>query len=379
MLPERTEAEDANLAALCVHFVDFGEPRNKVDAPGPTTSVLRMQEQREALRKLSAEITLGDTLACFVTDAFTSKPYAGNPAAVVLLPRLVAPTPASKNFALDDNACRTLARQMNLSETAFVTPVAIGADFPGASDFDLRWFTPDGTEVNLCGHATLATAATLVKEAGNTSPLLTFHTLSGPLTVAYDSAAGKFEMVLPANPPVDVLVGQGAHACESVASALAVVVAGQAVPVDQCILAYNSTSKKLLIRLPDGLESLTFLKSGLPSDLPARLHAAHPDGSLVKGVIVTTAGNVDGSEYHFQSRYFAPWVAIPEDPVTGSAHTVLCPYWSQFLDQVGAPLRARQCSPRGGDLVVTWDTATQRVSVLGDAAVVMRGTIATPV
>ena len=165
-----------------------------------------------------------DTYPMCVVDAFTDKAYAGNPAAVVFLT-------AGQDQALGNTGRRKIAAQMNLSETAFVTPITShsgttpppesggsdGSDFSSCSDFGLRWFTPDGTEVNLCGHATMATATALLSVQQNTSTKLNFHTLSGILEVTRHT--GEFassrsinkpnlpsllEMVLPYNAPLPI-------------------------------------------------------------------------------------------------------------------------------------------------------------------------------
>lgn len=317
----------------------------------------------------------------YVCDAFTDKPYTGNPAAVVFVP-------AEADEAFTDDMRRKVAAQMNLSETAFVTPLlpsasaaavagagttTAGADIPAhdkASRFGLRWFTPDGTEVNLCGHATLATSTALIA-AGNRSDELTFETLSGPLIVTRAKSGMGLQMSLPNNAPCSLKECSEAQVA-AIQTMLAVVkqAAGGVAAVD---VEYSASTKKLLVRMPndgDGGATLATVLA-LPAELPVLLRAAH-DGSVVKGVMVTV--HTPSGPYDFQSRYFAPWVGIPEDPVTGSAHTVLGPYYQRQLGKT--VLKARQCSPRGGDLLV--EVASGAVHITGTAAVVLKGEVAVP-
>lgn len=379
-----------------------------------------------------------ELLSVFVVDAFSTKPFSGNPAAVVLLSTSMAER-------LTDVGRKQIAAQMNLSETAFVTPInapketnanttegqseSETLDFRTSSHFNLRWFTPDGTEVNLCGHATLATAATLLLEQHNTSYSLHFHTLSGELVVAranplvatltskkddvvqFNGAGGlALEMVLPNNCPVPVK--QCSLAVQETAAALVNVVtkafsstASKGALVMQDVL-YSAPTKKLLLRLPDAVDidsaALAWLHRGVTPALPQSLRAAHLDGSIVKGVIISirTSGicadktnandasttSSDSKSYDFQSRYFAPWVGIPEDPVTGSAHTVAGPFWAQELGRnEDMWMSARQCSVRGGDLRVRVQSPRLqntdgggKVVLQGTAAVTLRGKIAFP-
>jgi len=281
------------------------------------------------------------------------------------------------NLVETDALRRKVAAQMNLSETAYVTPLAAadasaGADVPAmerASRFGLRWFTPDGTEVNLCGHATLATSMALIT-AGNTSEVLTFETLSGPLTVTRSGAAG-LQMTLPNNGPCPL--AQCSEGVSAAVQALLAVVQKATGGIAAMDVEYSASTKKLLVRLPDDVAAAGSLTAilALSAALPGQLRAAH-DGSVVKGVMVTV--HTPAGPFDFQTRYFAPWVGIPEDPVTGSAHTVLGPYYQRVLGK--AALRARQCSPRGGDLLV--EVSPDAVRITGRAAVVLKGELAVP-
>jgi aminocarboxymuconate-semialdehyde decarboxylase len=322
-------------------------------------------------------------LPIYVVDAFTDKPYAGNPAAVVLVP-------AEVDAHLTDAHRRLIAAQMNLSETAFVCPSSEGGSHVTASRFGLRWFTPDGTEVNLCGHATLATAKALIA-AGNLSGTLTFDTLSGPLVVAQaastssnsssSSSSSSREtglcMTLPKNPPCSL--EQCSQDVRTAVAALQVVVQKAVGGMEAIDVEYSAATKKLLVRLPDesagheaGQASSLSGLLAISAEFPSLLRAAH-GGAVVRGVMVTL--RTPAGPYDFQSRYFAPWVGIPEDPVTGSAHTVLGPYYQRILNK--CELSARQCSPRGGDLHL--QITADSVLVTGRAAVVLRGEVAMPV
>ena len=249
-------------------------------------------------------------------DAFTSRPFAGNPAAVCVLPE-----------AREDAWMSDVAREMNLSETAFLHPMNSG--------FSLRWFTPS-IEVKLCGHATLASAHVLWQDGhlpqGQTAR---FHTKSGLLTAVQKD--GRIEMDFPATP------NEPAEAPPYLAQALGMT------PVFV------------------GKNQFDYL---VEADSEATLRALQPDHSLlrklgVRGVIVTSRG----SDYDFVSRFFAPGSGIDEDPVTGSAHCALGPYWAKKLGKT--EFRAFQASPRGGEVGVRVEG--DRVILSGHAVTVMHG------
>ena len=242
----------------------------------------------------------GSHIPLFQVDAFTSTPFAGNPAAVCILDGPLSPAEMLR-----------VAAEMNLSETAFVEP-------PGSDGIrPLRWFTPT-LEVPLCGHATLGTSHVLLRELGEKPPLR-FRTLSGILTVKED-ADGWLRMDFPADPPAP------AEAPHGLLEALG------CPPGSPTALG----TKLWIVRLgsEDGVRAVT-------PDMNALGKVELGDTPL--GVSVTAPGN-DGT--NFVSRFFGPWVGVNEDPVTGMAHTVLGPYWMEELgmDQ----LTARQISTRGG-------------------------------
>ncbi|XP_072236507.1 phenazine biosynthesis-like domain-containing protein 1 [Leuresthes tenuis] len=282
----------------------------------------------------------------FTVDAFTNLAFKGNPAAVCPL-----------MHELNDDLYLKIAAEMNLSETAFITRINPSDTFTTGSRFRLRWFTP-ATEVNLCGHATLASAAVLFQFQNNVNPTVVFETRSGNLAVTQERERERYVMDFPLNPPThedpndfrDIIkVAVGDH------------------PVQDVFL--NSDTKKLMIRLSDSCDRsvLTSLKVD-----PLTLLNSETSGR-VKGLIITMKGSPDCQPgYDFYSRYFAPWVGIPEDPVTGSSHTVLGSYWSQKLGK--KKMLAYQCSSRGGELELEVRD-DGRINIAGEVTSVMQGVI----
>lgn len=254
-------------------------------------------------------------------DAFTSEPFSGNPAAVCVLPE-----------ARDEQWMQNVAKEMNLSETAFLVRRPDGG-------YDLRWFTP-AVEVALCGHATLASAHTLW-EAGHLPPeeIARFHTKSGWLTAARDG--DWIELDFPATPE------QPAEAPVGLADALG------ATP------RYVGKSRFDYVIELDSEKAVTDLRPDF-----ARLRTLP-----VRGVMVTSQATTPG--WDFVSRFFAPGSGIDEDPVTGSAHCCLTPYWSRKLGRT--EFVARQVSERGGTLRLA--LVGDRVKLRGQAVTVLRGEI----
>ncbi|XP_035669651.1 phenazine biosynthesis-like domain-containing protein isoform X3 [Branchiostoma floridae] len=270
-------------------------------------------------------------LPIFQVDAFTDKPFAGNPAAVCLL----------EDMDLTEEHQQKIAAEMNLSETAYLRKLNPGDDFSSSSKFGLRWFTPTN-EVALCGHATLASAATLFYMMKNPSSQLTFQTLSGDLFARREGDFISLDLPENKSQPQDKETYS------------------QLLQIEYSIL--NSCRQTLESLRPD----------------TASMLAAHTQ-DIIRGVIVTVKGSLEngcvdnhGEMYDFISRYFAPWNGIPEDPVTGSAHTVLASYWAKELGKT--EFYARQCSARGGDLKVRL-REDGRVDVAGKATVVLQGMI----
>src|SRR6266705_4102307 len=252
-------------------------------------------------------------------DAFTNQPFAGNPAAVCILPKAAEPA-----WMLN------VAREMNLAETAFLVRQRDG--------YDLRWFTP-AVEVDLCGHATLASAHVLWED-GVLKPdaQARFHTKSGLLTA--DRRDGLIELDFPATPAAAAPPPAG----------LLEAVGGKTRFVGRSKFDYRVE-----------IESESAVR-WLVRDMTAIARVA------ARGVIVTSRADKK-SEYDFVSRFFAPQSGVPEDPVTGSAHCALTPYWSERLDRT--ELTGYQASPRGG--VVRVRLAGDRVMLGGQAVTVLRG------
>jgi PhzF family phenazine biosynthesis protein len=251
-------------------------------------------------------------------DAFTDRPFAGNPAAVCLLPE-----------AADAEWMQNVARDMNLSETAFVHPAADG--------YGLRWFTP-GVEVDLCGHATLASAHVLWEQRRlPTEQTARFHTRSGMLT-ARQTAAG-IEMDFPAKIAEPSAVPAG---------------------LEDALGAKPRWVGRNAFDYLVELESEAVVRGITP-------HFAQLARLPVRGVIVTAAASTAG--YDFISRFFAPAAGVQEDPVTGSAHCCLGPFWHERLHK--NPMTGYQASPRGGVVGVRIDGP--RVFLTGHAVTVARG------
>ena len=252
-------------------------------------------------------------------DAFTREPFGGNPAAVCVLPR-----PAEAAWM------QRVAREMNLSETAFL----LGR---GSGEYDLRWFTPT-VEVDLCGHATLA-AAHVLWEDRHLAPAApaVFHTRSGRLSAA--RRGDWIEMDFPAEPD------EPAPPPDGLASALGAEPAY--VGRNRFDYLVEVDSEATVRRLAPDIGAL--------ARLPAR------------GVIVTARGEIEG--FDFVSRFFAPRAGVDEDPVTGSAHCCLGPYWRRRLGRDA--FTAWQASARGGMVKVA--VAGDRVRLSGQAVTVLRG------
>ncbi len=232
----------------------------------------------------------------FQVDAFATRRFAGNPAAVMPM----------TGFPPDDTL-QSIAAENNLAETAFLVPAN--------GDYRLRWFTPM-VEVPLCGHATLASAAVVMERLEPGRGRVVFHSASGPLTVTRSGAG--YVMSFPVRPADPVSAPPG------LAEALCLP------PGEVLVNAFNymavlQTARQVRELAPDIAKI-------------ARLDRS--------GVIVTAPG--DGI-YDFVSRYFAPAKGIPEDPVTGAAHCMLTPYWARRLAKT--ELRAFQASRRGGEII----------------------------
>ncbi|XP_029465532.1 phenazine biosynthesis-like domain-containing protein isoform X2 [Rhinatrema bivittatum] len=229
-------------------------------------------------------------ISTFIVDAFTRESFSGNPAAVCLLEQ-----------ELEEDLHQKIAAEMNLSETAFIRRLAPTDDFSKSSCFGLRWFTP-ANEVDLCGHATLASAAVLFHKKLNRNPSLTFLTRSGKLYTRQAEDGIVIDL------PCYSTYKQERQEMEELIKAAV----GDGKVQD---IRYSPDTKKLLVRLSDTYERSELEK--LKVD-PENLLRAEKTGK-VKGVIITLKEGFRGNRkgYDFCSRYFAPWYGISEDPVTG--------------------------------------------------------------
>lgn len=252
----------------------------------------------------------------YVVDAFVGDGLAGNPAAV-----------CPREDWLADDVMQSVAREMALSETAFFAPQDDG--------YLLRWFTP-ATEVDLCGHATLASAAVFFTHLDPGASALRFHTLkAGMLTVTRHDK--RLELDFPARPA-------SPDSLDGIAGAL------------------GATPKEIL-RIPGATCMAVFDSEKVVRGLAPDMAAVE---ALEDRMIIATA---PGDKVDFVSRCFAPSAGIPEDPVTGSAHTTLVPYWSARLAK--AELIAVQASDRGGELICT--DRGDRVAIAGRATISSMG------
>jgi PhzF family phenazine biosynthesis protein len=261
------------------------------------------------------------TLACYIVDAFTDRAFGGNPAAVCPL-----------DAWLPDALMQSIAAEMNLSETAFFVR--------GQGDMPLRWFTPR-TEVDLCGHATLASAFVLLHLLEPERREVRFSSRSGPLGVRRQGEALVLDF--PATPPTPTDV--------SAPLTRALGRAPSRVMRARDVVAVYDSAEDVRALSPD-MRSLAALEG-------------------VFAVCATAPGTGSDSDVDFVSRFFAPSVGIDEDPVTGSAHCALTPYWAERLGKT--QLRARQVSARGGELACT--LLGNRVEISGRAVLVLEGAL----
>jgi PhzF family phenazine biosynthesis protein len=264
-------------------------------------------------------------------DAFANKPLEGNPAAVVPL-----------DAWIDAGLMQKIAGENNLAETAFFVKT-------GEGRFDLRWFTPE-SEVDLCGHATLASAWLIFETLDLGLQSIAFETRSGTLTVAR-GRDGRHVMSLPSD-LVSSFAAPGGFA-QAIAEALGTTTPNE-IHKGRYVLAVWDNA--VAVR---GIEDAGSIAPVLRS-------------VGVWGLIATAPGDANESgRYDFVSRFFAPDKGVPEDPVTGSAHCALTPFWAKRLGKT--TMTARQVSPRGGDLVCTDDGA--RTILSGPCALYMTGEI----
>ncbi len=260
-------------------------------------------------------------------DAFAQKVFTGNPAAVIPLSAWPA-----------DAVMQQIAFENGLAETAFFVRT-------GPDRLHLRWFTP-AFEMDLCGHATLASAHVVYRELGQQGDRITFDSRSGPLVVARRSD-GLLELDFPARPPLPAPVPA------ELARGLGI--APQTILKSRDYFCVYASEEEVRALKPD-MATLAIFEDTV-------------------GIIVTAPGR----QSDFVSRFFAPRAGVPEDPVTGSAHCTLVPYWAERLGKT--ELHARQVSPRGGELFCELiqatgsDRGTDRVKMAGHSVLYLRGEI----
>lgn len=263
-------------------------------------------------------------LKIYQIDAFAAELFRGNPAAIVPLEEW-----------LGDEKMQSIAAENNLAETAFFVPDEAG--------FHLRWFTPT-QEVNLCGHATLAAAFVVFNELAYRGPKIKFSTLSGTLEVKRDDDRGSAMLSMD-------FPRRATRECESVPDLLP--------------RGLGAAPREVLVADDDTNYYAVYASE-------SEVRQVRPDFSLLEklhpyGVSITAPGD----EVDFVSRYFAPSYGIPEDPVTGSTHCALTPYWAGKLSK--SKMRARQISSRVGELFV--EDHAGRVAIAGRAVKYLDGII----
>ena len=272
-------------------------------------------------------------LKIWKVDAFANKPLEGNAAAVVPL-----------ESWLDAGLMQAIAAENNVAETAFFVKTAPG-------EYGLRWFAPD-REVDLCGHATLASAWVIFNKLGDALKEVRFQTRSGELKVTRGDTGNVMSLPSAPSEPFDAPAFAAA-----IGKSL-----NSAPPSELHIAAKGGAGARALIAVWP-----------TPDDIKALKPAADLEGVLMQekcgSLIATAAGG--GKPYDMVSRFFAPYFGVPEDPVTGSAHCALTPFWAKRLGK--SELKARQASARGGDLLCT--DAGERTVIQGNCALYLTGEI----
>jgi PhzF family phenazine biosynthesis protein len=267
----------------------------------------------------------------YQVDAFTSESFKGNPAAVCIL-----------EDDISDELMKNIAQEMNLSETAFVKHLK-NSNIGKGNLFSLRWFTPE-VEVDLCGHATIATSKVLFDEFNIKEQYIKYETKSGLLTSKKKDE--KISLDFPIDKALDFNLTQDILDAMGIRSYSKAIIGEKTRK-----LVIEVKDKENIINLKPNFEILKSLK--FKSD--------------VKGIGVTCRGN---EKYDFISRYFNPWAGINEDPVTGSVHTLLANYWSNKLNKMD--MNAYQASNRSGEISLKL-LENDRVRLSGEAVIVLRG------
>ena len=276
----------------------------------------------------------------YYIDAFTKKQFKGNPAAVCLISMV-------EDSKISDEKRQAIANEINFAETAFVTPIDI-PDWRKATRFKLQWFTPE-IEVKLCGHATLAAGFVLSAILGNPSNVLSFETKSGELKTTYEN--DQIQMIFPISTNILIDLKEKLEIIDNLTS-------------EEIISAeYNSSLQYLLIEV----KSKELLTQFSPN--PSKL-LSNSFKYPLSGLILTCKGE-PSSNFDFYYRFFAPWMGILEDPVTGSAATVVGPFWSKKLKKKS--VTTKQLSKRTGTMILEIIDEYQ-IKIIGEAINVLQGT-----
>lgn len=268
----------------------------------------------------------------FIVDAFSNKAFGGNPAGVVMLDKRE-----------DDELLKNIAMELRMSSTAFVEARS-EKTFKLEKNFNLRSFTPE-VELTLCGHAILASAKVIFEHFGNMNEILSFRTKSGEIICSKKN--DRIEIQMPLNEPEFM---KDYISFENMSNL-------RDKEIINC--AYEPKTKKLLVEISsiEKLENILF-------DFNKLIGMIFP--YPVRGLIITAKGD---ENYDFYSRYFAPWEGVSEDYVTGSAHTVLYPYWKEKLGK--EEMAAKQLSKRSGVLYLS--QKKDKLSILAEAKITMSG------
>jgi PhzF family phenazine biosynthesis protein len=277
----------------------------------------------------------------YYIDAFTKTQFKGNPAAVCLISMV-------EDSKLSYEKRQAIANEINFAETAFVTPIDI-PDWKKATRFKLQWFTPE-VEVKLCGHATLATGFVLSAILGNSSNVLSFETKSGELKTTYEN--NQIQMIFPISTNILIDLKEELGIIDNLTSK------------EILFAVYNSSLQYLLIEVKSK-ELLTHFSPN-PSNL-----LSYSFKYPLSGLILTCKGEPN-SNFDFYYRFFAPWMGILEDPVTGSAATVVGPFWCQKLKK--KKVTTKQLSRRTGTMILEIIDEYQ-IKIIGKAINVLQGTL----
>lgn len=294
-------------------------------------------------------------LRLWTVDAFTDTPFCGNPAAICIINKY------------DDVLCQKIAAEMNLSETAFLVPIYDDENDKNnissvTNKYHLRWWTP-GTEVKFCGHATVAAAHLLFSKGfANNSEPIQFQTKSAGLFMASQPDKSKQEYLM--NFPALAITNYDGNK-QKIGEILNIKQKSKFIkPIKNVVNA----GEDLLVELNN---------VGLMEKCVPNFGGIKEEFGSYRCIIITAAVNKAYSknpndEFDFKSRVFCPTCAINEDPVTGSAHSSLCVYWSDRLNKPDKWLKAYQASSRGGYIKVKYDKTKQRVLMIGSAITVQR-------